>query len=319
MRGASAMLPAEVVTAARALPGVAAVDTYRGVTTRHEGRTVSLVGLDFSVLSRHGRILFRDGRSPEILSRALAARGVVVTESFSRRFGTRPGDRLQLATPSGPREAEVEGIFYDYSTDAGAIVMDRRLYAEWWRDPTINSIALYLRPGAAPDAARRSLLAAVGGRHALIMTSNQSLRRQVLDVFDQTFRITYALQAIVIAVAVLGILNTLTALILQRGKEIAVLRAVGAWRGQIRRVVLVEAGLIGVMAHAIGSVCGVALALMLVHVINRQFFGWTVRFRLEPILFLYSGFVILAASLLAGILPARHAARRLAADAMREE
>jgi putative ABC transport system permease protein len=319
MRGTSAALPTEVVEAARGLPEVAAVDTYRGVTANHGGRRVSLVGLDLSVLERHGRILFRDGRSPEILARTRAGRGVVVTESFARRFGARPGERIRLETPSGPREVPVFGVFYDYSTDAGAIVMDRGLYAEWWGDPTINSIALYLKPGAEPDAARHTLLAALKGRHALLMTSNQSLRRQVLHVFDQTFRITYALQAIVVIVAVLGILNTLTALMLQRGREIAVLRAVGAWRRQIRRLVMVEAGLIGVMAHAIGSLCGVALALMLVHVINRQFFGWSIQFRLDPVLFLHSGVIILAAALLAGLLPARHAARRVAAEAMRGE
>lgn len=318
-RGSSATLPAEVVAAAQGLAEVAAVDTYRGTSIQYGGRSVGLVGLDFAVLARHGRILFREGGSAEILARARAEQGVIVTESFARRFGTRVGERIRLETPTGAREAPVFGVFYDYSTDAGAIVMDRRLYARWWRDPTINSIAFYLQPGVEPDAARRAFLAALDGRHALMMTTNQSLRRQVLHVFDQTFRITYALQAIVIVVAVLGILNTLTALILQRGREIAVLRAVGAWRGQIHRLVLIEAGLIGAAAHVIGSVCGVALALMLVHVINRQFFGWTIRFRLEPDVFLHSAVVILAAALVAALLPARHAVRRAPAEALRGE
>lgn len=317
--GGNLVMPEEVIRVARSLPAVAAVDTYRGLSTRYRGRTVGLAAVDFEVLAQHGRLLFRQGRSSQIVARAFREGGVVVTESFSRRHGVRAGDRLALETPSGRRVVKVHGVFYDYSTDAGAILIDRRLYADWWRDPRVNSIALYLQPGVSPDEARRQLLDALGGRHALVLTSNQLLRRQVLDVFDQTFRITYALQGIVIVVAVLGILNSLTALVLQRGREIAVLRAIGAWRGQVRRVVLVEAGLIGVTAHAIGCLCGVALALMLVHVINRQFFGWTIHFRLEPGIFAQSWLLILAAALVAALPPAGHAVRRVAAEAMRWE
>jgi putative ABC transport system permease protein len=319
IRGSSASLPTDVIHAARALPQVAAVDTYRGRSTLYRGRTIGLAGVDLAVLARHGRILFREGRSSEILERAWRERGVVVTESFARRNRTRVGERLVLDTPTGRHEVQVHGVFYDYSTDAGAILMDRALYAAWWGDPTVNSIALYLRPGGQAEVVRERLLAATGGRHALLVTPNQDLRRHVLDVFDQTFRITYALQAIVITVAVLGILNTLTALIMQRGREIGILRAVGAWRGQIRKIVLVEAGLIGLIAHLIGSLCGLGLAVLLVYVINQQFFGWTIRLRLEPGVFLQSLAIMLVASLLAALPPSGHAARRIAAEAMRLE
>lgn len=325
IRGSSASLPTSVIDAARALGEVAAVDTYRGRSTLYQGRTIGLAGVDLAVLARHGRVLFRDGRSSEILTQAWRGRGVVVTESFARRNRTQVGDRLLLDTPTGRREVQVYGVFYDYSTDAGAILMDRSLYAAWWQDPTVNSIALYLRPGARAEAVRERLLAAVGGgrsaanRHALLVTPNQDLRRHVMNVFDQTFRITDALQAIVITVAVLGILNTLTALVLQRGREIGILRAVGAFTGQIRKIVLVEAGLIGLIAHLIGSLCGLGLAVMLVYVINQQFFGWTIRLRVEPGVFLQSLAIMLVTSLLAALPPARHAARRIAADAMRLE
>jgi putative ABC transport system permease protein len=319
IRGSSAALPTGVIDAARALGEVAAVDTYRGRSSLYRGRTIGLAGVDLDVLARHGRVLFRDSRSSETLTQAWRGRGVVVTESFARRNRTQVGDRLLLDTPTGRREVRVYGVFYDYSTDAGAILMDRSLYAAWWQDPTVNSIALYLRPGARAEAVRERLLAAVGGRHALLVTPNQDLRRHVMNVFDQTFRITDALQAIVITVAVLGILNTLTALVLQRGREIGILRAVGAFTGQIRKIVLVEAGLIGLIAHLIGSVCGLGLAVMLVYVINQQFFGWTIRLRVEPGVFLQSLAIMLVTSLLAALPPARHAARRIAADAMRLE
>jgi putative ABC transport system permease protein len=136
-------------------------------------------------------------------------------------------------------------------------------------------------------------------------------------VFDQTFQITFALQAIAILVAVLGVASTLTALILQRGREIAVLRAVGALRSQVHRMVLVESAAIGVSGALLGCLCGLALAMILIHVINRQYFGWTIRTHLEARVFLGALALMVVSATLAGIAPARLAATRVAAEAMR--
>jgi putative ABC transport system permease protein len=113
--------------------------------------------------------------------------------------------------------------------------------------------------------------------------------------------------------------STLTALVLQRRHELAVLRATGAGRAQVRTLVLVESGLLGIAGATLGAVAGLVLALLLVHVINRQFFGWTIRFALDPRVFVQAFAVMVPAALLAGLAPARQAARRAAAEAMREE
>lgn len=314
---AAAVLPEAVIDTARSLPGVAAVDTYHGITIPYQRREVWLASVRLDVLAEHGRLLFRRGASRETLRRARAEDGAVVTESFSRRFGLREGDTIRLATPDGPRPLRIEGVFYDYSTDQGAILIDQGLYRRWFGDPVVNSMAVYLKPGTDPAAERAELLRRLGGRYALVATPNQGLRRRVLEVFDQTFRITYALQAIAVLVAALGIVNTLTALILQRGREIGILRAVGALRSQVRRIVLIEAGLIGLSGYVIGALCGLVLATLLVYVINRQFFGWSFRMVLEPAIFLQAFALVAVTSLLAGLWPARHAADRLPAEAMR--
>jgi putative ABC transport system permease protein len=315
--GAAAVLPAPVIETARSLPGVAAVDTYHGVTITFRGREVWLASVRLDVLADYSHQLFQRGSSREILRRARAQQGAVVTESFSRHFRVRAGDTITLDTPTGPRRLPIVGVFYDYSTDQGAILMDRDLYRRWYRDPILNSMALYLKPGTDPLSTRAEMLRRLGGRYALIVSPNQTLRRHVLDVFDQTFRITYALQVIAVLVAALGIINTLTALILQRGREIGILRAIGAFRSQVRRIVLIEAGLIGLTGYVIGSLCGLTLAALLVFVINRQFFGWSIRMVLEPAIFLQAFALVAVTSLLAGLWPARHAASRAPAEAMR--
>jgi putative ABC transport system permease protein len=166
---------------------------------------------------------------------------------------------------------------------------------------------------------RRALLALAGPGRLLYVTPNEALRRRVLTVFDQTFQITWALQAVAVAVAVLGVISTLTTLVLQRGRELAVLRAAGARRAQVRTMVLAEGAVLGGAGSLLGCAAGLALALLLVHVINRQYFGWTIRFVLDPWVLVRAVALMTATATLAGLAPAQLAARRVPADAVRVE
>jgi putative ABC transport system permease protein len=314
----SSVIPPALVDSLRALPGVVAVDTYRGARVPFGERIAFVAGVDFEVQARHGSLRFQRGQAPAILDRARAGGGVIVSEAFSHHQRVGAGDTLELATPAGRARLAVEGVYYDYTSDAGAVLMHRDLFARLWRDDRTESLALYLEPGADVDAARRAVLARAGDV-LLEVVPNQTLRARVLTVFDQTFQITYGLQIIAILVSVLGVIAALTAMILQRGREIGVLRAIGARRAQIRRMVLVESGLIGLAGALLGSACGVVLSLILVHIIHRQFFGWTIRLTIEPGIFVQTLLLMIGAAVLAGIGPARMAATRVAAEAMRME
>jgi len=312
------VLPDSLVQAAARLPGVIAVDTYRGTSIRFRDRLAFVVGVDFEVQSRLGQLGFLDGAdSRSVLSRALAEEGVIVTESFGHRHRVKAGETIELRTPSGPARVRVAGVFYDYSTDAGAVLMDRRLFARLWRDPRTESLALYCAKGANLDSVRAAFVQLAGPERVFSITPNHDLRARVLTVFDQTFRITFALQLIAVIVAVLGVVTTLTALILQRGREIGVLRATGALAAQVRKMVLIESGLLGLIGSLLGCGAGFALALLLVHVINKQFFGWSIRMSVEPGVFVQAVGMMVVASVIAGLGPAKLAAERVAAEAMR--
>ena len=314
--GATA-LPESFVARVRALPGVIAVDTFRGARILYRERLTFVAGVDFEVQRRLGNLQFTRGAAREVLAAARARRGAVVSESFSTHHRVQPGDTVRLATPTGEARLPVAGVYYDYSTDAGGILMDAPRFEELWGARRVESLAVYLAPGVAAEQARLRVIEAGGPGLVLSATPNQSLRRRVLEVFDQTFQITYALQAIAILVAVLGVAGALTALILQRGREIAVLRAVGALGSQVRKMVLVESGLIGLAGALLGSICGLGLAMILIHVINRQYFGWTIRTHLEPWVFVQALALMVGSALVAGLGPARLAATRVAAEAMR--
>jgi putative ABC transport system permease protein len=131
----------------------------------------------------------------------------------------------------------------------------------------------------------------------------------VLRIFDSTFAITYALELIAIAVAMLGVAATLLTLVLERRRELGMLRLIGAARRQVQRMVVVEASLIGTASMAIGLVVGLALSLILVFVINVQSFGWTIQFRVPWAFLAQVSVAVIAGTALAGFLPARRAAR----------
>ena len=313
-------LPPALVTGASALPGVVAVDTYRGSSITLDGLLAMVIGIDFAVQRDHGRLQFVNGEDARVvLGRALRDGGVVVTESFAHRHRVTTGGTLALPAPGGEVRLRVEGVFYDYSSDAGAVMMDRALYARLWHDDRTESLAIYLEPGRDPDAVRTAFLRLAGPGVLLHVTPNQALRKRVLLVFDETFAITWVLQTIAVFVSVLGVISTLTTLVLQRRRELAVLRAAGALRAQVRTLVLVESAVLGAAGSALGCLAGYVLALLLVYVINRQFFGWSIRMDVEPRIFVQAIVLMTVTATLAGLVPARLATGRATAAALRVE
>ena len=141
----------------------------------------------------------------------------------------------------------------------------------------MSSLAVYLEPGRDPAEMRDAIAGRTAGRELYVMT-NRKLREEAIAIFDRTFAITYALEAVAIAVAILGMAGALLALVIDRKREISVLRFLGASAGQIRKLILTESGLLGLLSIAIGAVLGTALSLVLIYVINKQSFGWTIQF-----------------------------------------
>jgi putative ABC transport system permease protein len=200
--------------------------------------------------------------------------------------------------------------------------MDRATYARHFtalRQVGPSNLSIYLREGADEDTVKERLIAATGSRYQLIFTTSAAVRREVIRIFDSTFRITYALEVIAIAVAGLGVISTLITLILERRGEIAVLSFIGATRAQIRRMIVVEAILIGGVSQAVGILIGLMLSLVLIYVINVQSFGWTIQFHLPVVFIIQSTLLILAVTAAAGLYPAAQAARVDAVRFAREE
>ncbi|HNP81427.1 MAG TPA: FtsX-like permease family protein [Nitrospira sp.] len=302
---------------------VSAVDAYRDVRIELEGRPIALVSRDLALHAARSRYLFLEGDSAAILTRAAAGEGAILSEVVANHLHVIRGSQLSISTPVGEKSLPVLGVFYDYATDGGKIVIDRSLYQHWWNDDGVTVFPVYIDPGVDLEQARAALLETLadGSRGSLLPTvlSNGELRREILRIFDRTFTLTYVLEAIAIIIAMLGIINTLVTSVVERRRELATLQALGSSRGQITALILWEAGYLGLLGTAMGLVGGLALAWILIRVINRQSFGWTIQVSWPLGLMAEVAVLALVASLLAGFWPARWAGRQPLVEGLRYE
>ena len=291
------------------VPGVAAVDPYRQVRVQAGSAPVALVARDLSLHAERSQYLFVGGESSRRLRRTIAEHGVVVSEVLARRLGVGVGDVLALPTAVGSKDFTVFGVFYDYATDGGKVVLDRSLYRKWWGDETATVLGIYLEPDANPSRVRHDLQQALAPLAPVAIVANHELRADVLAVFDRTFRLTHGLEGVAVIVGLLGILNTLLTTVLERRREFATFRAIGASRGQVRGLVVRESLCLGLVGLCLGLLGGLLLAALLIYVINTQSFGWTIQMMVPARPILTAVLIAGVTSLVAGWLPSRWATR----------
>ena len=301
------------------LPGVAAVDRLRAYEISYDGMPATLASVDLSALRSEHRSNFFSGRSTEqVLSQIRDADAVVVSEPFTYKHHVRPGDTIALALGTARPSFRVVDVYYDYGSERGSLLMDRQTMLRYLPDPAPSNLAIYVASNASVENVREEITQASVGYRVLV-ASNRDLRAEAIRIFDRTFAITYALEAVAVIVAVMGIAGALLALVIDRRHELGLLRFLGAAAGQVRKQILVEAGLLGLLANFAGLALGFALSLVLIYVINKQSFGWTIRFHWPVAVLLGAISVVYIATVLAGLYPAQVAVRLNPLEAVHEE
>ncbi len=291
------------------IPGIAAVDRFRAYAISYQGLPASLGGGETSKVAANAATRMLPGQSTsDAMSKLTTGDYVVISEPFSNKHNVHRGDTIHLALGGREVALQVLGVYYDYSTERGFVVMDRRTLLKYLPDPAASNIAVFLLPGADPLAVRRQIDNVIAGRGVLVF-SNSRLRKEAIAIFDRTFTITWALEAVAIIVAVMGIAGALLALVIDRRREFGLLRFLGGSAPQIRRIILAEAAFLGLLANIIGLVLGTLLSLILIYVINKQSFGWTIQFHWPVLLVVSALSVVYIATVLAALYPARIAMR----------
>ena len=240
-----------------------------------EGQT-TLSGVELEVMHRRTRLPWiQPPLSNDVFAFERNAGLALVSESFSERFRLRRGDPVTVPTPKGKRKLIIAGVFSDYGNERGSILVERRHFAAWFQHEQLSGLMVFVRDGFSIETLRGEWLA----RHpGLRIFSNAHLRSEILRIFRQTFAITYALEVIGVLVAMIGLGLTLVSVLLERRGELTTLRALGLSRGEIAQATACEGLALAFVGVAVGTVVSLALGWMLIYVINKQTFGWTLGF-----------------------------------------
>ena len=304
------------IAALRAIPGVAELSLGRRARVESGGGPVEVIALEMAGPS-YGAFRFVEGDPGEAWPRFDRGDAVLVSEPLAWRRRIGPGDRVTLLTANGPVPYPVAGVYRDYASDRGEILMSRRGYVAAWGDPAVTGVGIYLAPGADAGAVTAAVRTALPPSSALAVRSNRSIREASLAVFDRTFAITSVLRALAMAVAFVGVLSALTAIQLERAREVGVLRALGLGRAQLFAHVELQTAVMGAIAGTVAAPTGLAMAWVLVEVINRRSFGWRIDLSIDPAVLAQAVAVAVAAALIAGVWPALRMSRADLARALR--
>jgi putative ABC transport system permease protein len=312
-----AEVPEEFYEEIKRMPGLGGADPYRNVQVLFRDMPTYVASVDASVVQRFTHFGWLKGGNEnwEPVKRG----GVIISESFSRRFGVTSGDTIALQGAHGPRELKVGAIFYDYTTEHGLVMMDRPTFLAVFGDHTINSLAVFIDPH---NPRRTELIQEVKRRaqdRGLPVQTQAQLHDSILKVFDNTFAVTRSMRALAIVVAFFGIAGALLTLFMERRRDFGIYRSLGFSTGQIATMTLLEGIGMGVISYLLSIVVGTLLAVLLIKVINLRSFNWTIFFYPAIAPYLWTALTALAASVGAAAYPIWKVCRTYPQMQIREE
>ena len=255
--------------------------------------------------------------------------GLLVSEPYAFRHDITLGELLVLPTDKGLKSFKVVGIYVDYGSDQGIVTINRETYERYWDDRSITSLGLHTDPSVNIKYFIDKLRAVVADHQAralggveeqdLVIRSNYAIKQASIRVFDRTFVVTEVLRLLAIFVAFVGIVSALMAIQFERRAEIALFRVLGLTPQEVWLVVSGETGLIGAIAGILAIPLGLMLAAVLIFVINKRSFGWSMDVTLDPMLLLQSLLLAITAAMIAGMIPAFKMSRSNPVASLREE
>jgi putative ABC transport system permease protein len=302
-----------------AIPGVDVVDGhgargFRFVRQVVDGRQIALKAID----PQHPRVGFSlldvTDRPVDEAGRALFARSpageptVLVSENFAAHFGRKTGDLVELDTPAGRTAFRVVGVAVDFANPEGVVYMARDVYKRYYDDKLVTAFAVEVTPGTSPEAVRDAIDAKLGAK-GIVATMNRELRDQLGEAMDESFAYTRAIEAAALGVGLLGLLSTLLMSLMERVRELGVLRAIGMSRFQLARMILGEAVLLGVIGGAVAAALGAYVAHLWVVSSLATSLGWFVTVHVPWMAVTTTLGAGLLVGVVAGLVSSRRAAR----------
>jgi putative ABC transport system permease protein len=301
-------LSEEPLPALQEIAGVKIIDLYRLIRSSYQGRPILIESFSARQSASVRTLPMAEGSGAQALRAMGEGKGVIISESFQSKFGKRTDDTIALVTPSGAVSFRVLGVYVDYSSDIGSVLIDRALYKKYWQDGLVDAFDLWLEPNADPEAVIQQIKEGYGEKYQLFISTHRELRDAVVRIMEQSFVVNYAVEIVAVVVAIFSVINTLLASVLDRTREIGVLRAIGATQAQVRRIIVIEALWMGLLGGLLGLFAGTVMAYHHVVYNTKVLTGWTFAFYYPYDVAILSVFASIILCSLAGFGPAKRAA-----------
>jgi putative ABC transport system permease protein len=289
------------------LPEVRIVENVRFTLVPYRGDTVAITAVHMPDFLSRNFSGIRGGNKKTIYDLLPKGAGVLVSQNFAARWGFKIGDQVHLDTPTGPLELPIVAMAEDYRSDKGTIFMDREVYKRYWKDDAVDFVDISLKPGQDPIAVKRKIEQMTAGTEHAIVYTNGEFRDWIGSLVDAFFVLNYMQLVVAVFVAIMGIANTLIISVAERRREFGIVRAIGGYCSQIRKMVLLEAFAISVVGVMVAAVAALFNIQFMSHTVSSVLAGYEVPFYFPWLLILETLPGVIAVSLLAGWAPARRA------------
>ena len=315
--GAGGSLPPELQKRLRAVEGIERIEFLRSreLTLDPARPSVMLLARPVDAANPAARL--------PITGQVLAApRGTVplyASEPAADLYGFTPGRIVKLPVGDGSAEFFVVAIWRDYARQHGALIIDQNDYRRISGDDSVSDLAIWMAPGIAESTLLAALNKAAPEFGALEVRSARDIRELSLRIFDRSFAVTYALEAIAILIGLAGVTATFAGEAIARAREFGMLRHLGMTRSQIARQLAGESLLLVSIGTVWGGVIGLAIAWVLVDRVNPQSFHWTMDLAIPWSLLAASASALICAGTLAAVAAARQAMAAAPLRAVRED
>ena len=312
-------MPLSMAQELEAIPGVQSADPFRKLFLNIGGKRVLLEMIDVVRWMKHNTTMITEGRAEDLSAKMPDQDNVVVNENVAARMGLKPGDTIILPTPAGPKPFGVIAIIVSYASDSGVIIMDYRTYERYWQDPVADMFSVYVKPGHAMAATRAAIQDRFRNKRKMFILPSLEFRAEIKKMLDRMFVMNDAVNVLTLIIAGFGIIVTLLASVLERTREIAILRSIGMTRGQVAGVVLIESALLGAAGGILGIAAGVIAGWINLEGFFRLDFGSSITYHIHYVSIAWAMLLAVGLSVLAGLYPAQRAAKTNITEALSYE
>jgi len=303
----------------KAIEGVREVRALRLSEIDYAGTRIKLASTQLDLPDAQIHLQPTEGSERALVRRLAEEPVVAISENLARRFGLGKGDSIAFATAHGTQRFEIAAVVVDYTSDLGAVTLDRRTYVRAFGDDRVDTFEVRVQPTADVERVRREINARYGESHDLFVLTNREFRQEFAKAVDQIYQVLRTIEFATILVAAFGIINSLLMGVLDRVREIGILRALGMLRRQIRKTVVLEAALLCAIGIAAGLLTGLAIGYVMVEHIMLAQLGWSIPYAVPLRSIAELCLAIFPVALLAGWYPAWRASGLIVRDALAYE